>query len=51
MLERWPGCFVPAIPAKQLLNKTELQTTLNRMRFLNEFLKKISELPNLYYGE
>lgn len=51
MVERWPGCYIPAIPSKQFIGKTDNQTTLNRIRFLNEFLKKISTLPHLYYGE
>jgi hypothetical protein len=50
MVERWPGCYIPAIPSKQFLGKTDTQTTLNRIRFLNEFLKKISTLNHLYYG-
>lgn len=51
IIERWPGVYVPPIPAKKLIGKTETQTTLNRIRFLNEFLKKVASLPHLYYGE
>lgn len=43
--------YIPPIPSKKLLGKTETQTTLNRIRFLNEFLKKVASLSHIYYGE
>lgn len=51
MVARWPGCFVPSIPSKNILNKNDNHITRRRMRYLNDFVKKMSKLPHLYYGE
>lgn len=50
MKARWPGCFIPAVPDKNAFKNDE-QLVLNRERFLNDFVKKMAKLPNLYYGE
>jgi hypothetical protein len=46
MKQRWPGCYIPAVP-----DKNDEQIVLNRERFLNDFVKKMAKLPNLYYAE
>jgi hypothetical protein len=51
MKQRWPGCFIPAVPDKNALGKNDEQIILNRERFLNDFVRKIAKLPYLYYGE
>jgi hypothetical protein len=51
MLERWPGCFIPAVPDKNALTKNDLYVIQNRERFLNDFVRKMGKLPYLYYGE
>jgi hypothetical protein len=50
MVQRWPGCFVPSIPAKNAILKNDTDIVVRRKRYLNEFVKKIARLPHLYYG-
>jgi hypothetical protein len=45
MKQRWPGCYIPAVPDKNV-NKNDEQIILNRERFLNDFVKKMANLPN-----
>jgi len=51
LVSRWPGCFVPSVPAKNALQKNDSSIIQRRMRYLNDFVKKIAKLPHLYYGE
>ncbi len=51
MVARWPGCFVPSIPAKNALSKNDTAIIKKRTRYLNDFVKKIAKLPHLYFGE
>lgn len=51
IVNRWPGCFVPSIPAKNALAKNDPSIIKKRTRYLNDFVKKIATLPHLYYGE
>lgn len=51
MKQRWPGCFIPAVPDKNAIAKNDEQVILNRERFLNDFVRKIAKLPYLYYAE
>ena len=50
MIARWPGCFVPSIPAKNMLNKNDKYIIKRRVRYLNDFVKKVAKLPHLYYS-
>lgn len=50
MMKRWPGCFIPSIPARDAFNKNSPEVIVDRERYLNDFVKKIAKLPNLYYG-
>lgn len=50
MKQRWPGCFIPAVPDKNVMKNDET-LVLTRERLLNDFVKKMAKLPNLYYGE
>ncbi|EGR29255.1 PX domain protein, partial [Ichthyophthirius multifiliis] len=47
---RWPGCFVPSIPAKEL-NSTNQNVVENRARFLNSFCNQVAGLSHLFYSE
>ncbi len=51
MVARWPGCFIPSIPAKNAFQKNDASTIIKRTRYLNEFVKKIAKLHHLYYSE
>lgn len=48
MIERWPGCFVPAIPDKKMIGNNEEVFKMNRERFLDNFVKKVAGLDHLY---
>lgn len=51
MVSRWPGCFIPSVPAKSVMGKTDDDVVNKRLRYLNEFVKKMAKLPHLFYGE
>jgi hypothetical protein len=51
IVSRWPGCFVPSIPAKNMLKKNNDDLVERRKRYLNDFVNKMARLPHLYYGE
>lgn len=48
---RWPGCIIPPIPKTAKVGNTEAETIRNRKKFLNNFLTKITQVPEIYYGE
>ncbi len=50
MVARWPGCFVPSIPAKNAFQKNDSSIIAKRTRYLNSFVKKMAKLPHIYYG-
>lgn len=51
LLQRWPGCFIPAVPDKKVIGKNDDMIKKNRERFLDSFVKKIASLPYLYYSQ
>ena len=51
LLQRWPGCFIPAVPDKKVIGKNDEMIKKNRERFLDSFVKKIASLPYLYYSQ
>ena len=64
---RWPGCYVPPLPpkqamvnqiiAKKILVENKKQGNLDnefieeRRKFLQNFCRKMTELPHLFYSE
>ena len=50
MVKRFPGCFIPSIPEKAI-SIVDDQILFKRQRFLNDFVRKMSKLPHLYYSE
>lgn len=48
--ERWPGCFIPTLPEKNLI-KNSPETIAERERLLDDFLKKVASNKNIYYGD
>lgn len=50
MVNRWPGCFIPSVPAKSIMGKNDDDIVKKRLRYLNEFVKKMAKLPHLFYG-
>jgi len=51
MVLRWPGCFVPPLPPKKLLNKSETSFVEERRRLLELFCSKLAKLKHLWYAE
>jgi hypothetical protein len=51
MVLRWPGCFVPPLPPKKILNKNEATFVEERRRLLEMFCLKLSQLKHLWYAE
>ncbi|EAS00357.2 PX-SNX8-Mvp1p-like protein (macronuclear) [Tetrahymena thermophila SB210] len=50
LVARWPGCFIPSIPAKEI-NSTSQNVVENRARFLNSFCNQMARLKHLFYSE
>lgn len=50
MLQRWPGCFIPPLPGKKIINKTDPLFVEERRRLLEVFLTKLSHLKHLWYS-
>ena len=51
LVQRWPGLFIPRIPPKKITGNTDPFYIRIRMRLLNRFLLKISEIDYLYKSE
>jgi sorting nexin-1/2 len=49
LLLRWPGCFIPSVPTKKFGNNP-YELVLIRMKVLNNFLKYLSKVPEIYYS-
>lgn len=43
--ERWPGCFIPCIPEKQILGDKEDGFIEERRSLLNRFVYECSKFP------
>ena len=51
LVERWPGIFIPVIPPKKAINNNDERTINKRLRMLNRFLFKISNMSFLNYSD
>jgi len=51
LLIRWPGCYIPPLPPKNIFNKLEAQFILERRAGLDAFLQKISDIFVLYHSQ
>lgn len=47
LVNRWPGTFVPPIPAKKAVGNKDDKYIEHRRHFLQRFMRKISKLPHL----
>jgi len=34
MVQRWPGCYIPPIPSKQVIGNKDIKVVEDRRRFL-----------------
>lgn len=50
LVKRWPGCFIPSVPSKTLMKNDDEQVR-KRLRYLNDFIRKIIQLPHLYNSQ
>lgn len=48
LIARMCGLYIPPIPEKKAMNKTDLYFVEERMYFLNKFMKDCSGLPYIY---
>ena len=47
LLKRFPGCFIPSIPVKEI-SIVDDEITNKRQRYLNDFVRKMTKLSHLY---
>lgn len=47
LINRWPGTFVPPIPAKKAVGNKDDKYIEHRRHFLQRFLRKLGKLPHL----
>jgi len=50
LVNRWPGLYIPPMPSKKTVGKTDINLTEERTYFLDRFLKEIATLPYIYEG-
>lgn len=51
LLERWPGIYVPNIPHKKIVGNMDNEFISLRLKLINKFCLKISQLPHLFNSE
>jgi len=51
LVERWPGIYIPIIPPKKAIKNNDERTINKRLRMLNRFLFKISNISFLNYSD
>jgi sorting nexin-1/2 len=51
LFSRFLGLYVPSLPEKKAMGKTDQFFVQERMHHLNAFLKEISQLPYLYESQ
>lgn len=48
LVERWPGIYLPNIPKKQLVGKTDQEIIEIRIELINRFFFKLSKLTDIF---
>ena len=48
---RWPGCYVPSIPEKKLMNQNTDQYVEERRSLLERFMKEIAKYDYIVYSK
>lgn len=48
---RWPGCYIPAIPEKKLLNNNDAQFIEDRRQLLERFIKEIAKFDYIVFSK
>lgn len=47
LVNRWPGTFIPAVPAKKAVGNKDDRYIEHRRHFLQRFLRKVGALPHI----
>jgi len=50
LVNRWPGCYIPALPPKRLLASTKPDFLEQRRKQFEMFCQNMSEIPFLHYS-
>lgn len=50
MTQKWPGCYIPPLPPKDVLKKMDPYFVAARKSALEVFLRKVADLPYLHYS-
>lgn len=48
---RWPGCYVPSIPEKKIMNKKNEEFVDERMNLLERFMKEIAKYDYIIFSK
>lgn len=48
---RWPGCYIPAIPEKKLMNNNDAQFIEDRRQLLERFVKEIAKFDYIVFSK
>ena len=51
MVQRWPGVFIPSIPEKQKIGNLKKNFIDERVKLLDQFVKKIAMVKSLYFSD
>ena len=49
--QRWPGCYVPAIPEKKFINGKDEQFVEERRTLLERFMKEIAKYDYIVFSK
>lgn len=48
---RWPGCYIPAIPEKKLVNANDSEFLEDRRQLLERFMKEIAKFDYIVFSK
>jgi len=48
---RWPGCYVPSIPEKKIMNKKNEEFVEERRSLLDRFMKEIGKYDYIIFSK
>ncbi|KAM3139233.1 hypothetical protein pb186bvf_008643 [Paramecium bursaria] len=51
LISKWPGCYIPPLPPKKALGNLDQEFIDDRMKHLEDFVKKIAQTKYLWYSE
>lgn len=51
LTQRWPGYVIPPMPNTTLIGNTVEENIKYREAFINNFLRKLSAIPDIYYSD